>query len=93
MNMTVANRGTMAVLSAAKGAFTKNAIREISSAQTGKRLLNLASIFNLLGVGVVNLSVFSVLEVNRSIPEVSLVQYSKARVQLRFRNNLYYDMV
>jgi hypothetical protein len=48
--MTVANSGTMAVLSAAKGAFRKNAIREINNAQRGKRLLNLASILNLLGV-------------------------------------------
>jgi hypothetical protein len=38
------------VLSAAKGAFRKNAIREISNAQRGKRVLNLASILNLLGV-------------------------------------------
>jgi hypothetical protein len=49
-NITVANSGTMAVLSAAKGAFRKNAIREISNAQRGKRVLNLASILNLLGV-------------------------------------------
>ena len=48
MNITAANNGTIAVSSAAKGALRKKAIREISNAQRGKRLLNLASILILL---------------------------------------------
>ena len=49
INITAASRGTIAPLNAAKGAFTMNAISEISNAQRGKRLLNRASMLYLTG--------------------------------------------